>query len=235
MFNIASEKTCQNGEIIVNQGLSPEWVYVILAGAVEISKMVGGKKCVIALLQPGEAFGELGLFGGITRDATAKAIGETTVGLVDPAVLDREFDKLSLGVKTIIVSVVETMKKMVDRACDFSARQHIRVVTDLQVQYEDKGSFVEAYAGNVSNGGLFVKTETPLKRGDELWLELTLPELAEPIRVKSEVVWAREESQEALNLDAGMGLKFFEITQKDHDVLKAYLEPLQAEIQHAAL
>jgi type IV pilus assembly protein PilZ len=235
MFSIASEKTYPNGEIIVSQGLSPEWVYVILAGAVEISRMVGGKKCVIALLRPGEAFGELGLFGGIMRDATASAIGETTVGLVDPAVLDREFDKLSLGVKSIIVSVVETMKKMVDRACDFSARQDLRVVTDLHVQYDDKGSFVEAYTGNVSNGGLFVKTETPLKRGEELWLELRLPDLEEPIRVKSEVVWSREEGQEAFNLDAGMGLKFFEITQKDHDVLKAYLEPLQAEIQHAGL
>jgi len=234
MFNIASEKTYQDGEIIVNQGLTPEWVYVILTGAVEISKTVGGKKCVIALLRPGEAFGELGLFGGITRSASAIAIGETTVGLVDPAVLDRELDKLSLGLKTIIVSVVETMKKMVDRACDFSARQHIRVVTDLEVQYEDKESFVEAYAGDVSSGGLFVKTETPLKRGEELWLELRLPELPEPIRVKSEVVWAREEGQEAFNLDAGMGLKFLEITQTDHHVLKAYLEPLQAKIQHAA-
>jgi len=229
MLDITSEETYQNGDVIVTEGLSPEWTYVILSGSVEVSRTVEGKKCVIALLLPGEAFGEIGLFGGITRYASAKAIGETTVGLVDPAFLDREFDKLSLGFKTIIVSVVETMKKMVDRACDFSAREEMRVLANLLVRYEDKGTFVDAYSANVSSGGIFVRTKDPFKPGDLFWLELLLPELESPIRIKSEVVWAREEEHALHNLEPGMGLRFVEITQTDHKALNKYLEPLLAE------
>lgn len=229
MFDIESEQAFQDGDIIVKEGKAPEWVYVVLSGAVEISKTVGGKKCVIALLQAGEAFGELGLFEGITRTASARAVGQTSVGLVDPAFLDREFDNLSLGFKTVLVSVVETMKKMVDRACDFSARAEMRVMATWPVRYEDRGAFIDAYTGNLSSGGLFVKTENPLKPGEHFWLELQLPELGEPIRVKAEVVWARDDTQKARDLEPGMGLKFIEIMEQDLETLKNYLRPLQTQ------
>lgn len=227
MFDIESEQTFEDGEVIVKEGQTPDWVYVVLSGAVEISKTVGGKKCVIAMLQAGEAFGELGLFEGITRTAAARAVGQTSVGLVDPAFLDREFDHLSLGFKTVLVSVVETMRKMVDRACDFSARTEMRVLATWPVRYEDKGAFIDAYTGNLSSGGLFVKTENPLKPGEQFWLELQLPELTEPIRIKAEVVWARDKTQKAKQLEPGMGLKFIEIIEKDLETLKHYLKPLK--------
>ena len=54
MFNIASEETYQDGQIIIKEGTSGDWVYVILSGTVEISKTVRGKEFVIELLQPNE-------------------------------------------------------------------------------------------------------------------------------------------------------------------------------------
>jgi type IV pilus assembly protein PilZ len=229
MFEIASEQTYQNGQVIVQEGRTTDWVYVILSGAVELSKMVNGKPCVIALLHPGEAFGELGLLGGMTRASSAKAVGKTTVGLVDPVFLDREFDKLSLGAKTILTSVAETMTRMMDRACDFSSRREMRVLANRPVRYENKGSFIDAYAEDLSGGGLFLKSRKLLKVGEQFWIELHLPELRDPIRIKSEVVWAREESQKATNLDPGMGLKFIEITEDDYSRLQEYLKPLLEE------
>lgn len=115
MFNVASEETYQDGQVIFEEGSSGDWVYVILSGQVEIFKSVGGKKVVIEVLQPEDVFGELGFLGGFERTATAMAIGETTVGIIDRTSLDEEFNKLSSDFRIILGAVVERFRKMIDR------------------------------------------------------------------------------------------------------------------------
>ena len=39
-FNIALEETYEDGEIIFKEGNSGDWVYVVLSGAIEFSKVV---------------------------------------------------------------------------------------------------------------------------------------------------------------------------------------------------
>jgi CRP-like cAMP-binding protein len=67
---IASEETYENGQIIFEEGSSGDWVYVILSGSVEISKIDKDKKVVVEVLQKEEIFGELSFLGGIKRSAT---------------------------------------------------------------------------------------------------------------------------------------------------------------------
>jgi len=115
MFNVASEEAYQDGQVIFEERSSGDWVYVILSGQVEISKAVGGKKMVIEVLQIDDVFGELAFLGGFNRTATARAIGETTVGILDRVSLDEEFNKLPSDFRTILTAVVERFKKMIDR------------------------------------------------------------------------------------------------------------------------
>jgi len=49
MFNLASEDTYEDGQIIFKEGSSGDWVYLVISGTVEISKMVGGKKVVVEI------------------------------------------------------------------------------------------------------------------------------------------------------------------------------------------
>jgi len=116
MFTLASEETYQDGQVIFKEGSSGDWVYVIISGSVEISKTVNGEKFVVEILQEGEVFGELGFLEGIKRTATATAMGETTIGLIDRAYLDAEFNRLSSDFKTIIKAIVERAKKLLDKA-----------------------------------------------------------------------------------------------------------------------
>ena len=58
MFYVASEETYEDGQVIVEEGGSGDWIYVVLAGRVELSKTVGGKKFVIEWIKPGEVFGD---------------------------------------------------------------------------------------------------------------------------------------------------------------------------------
>ncbi|MBW2076126.1 MAG: cyclic nucleotide-binding domain-containing protein, partial [Deltaproteobacteria bacterium] len=106
MYPIASEEAYKDGQVIFKEGTSGDWVYVILQGSVEISRTIGENKYTITILEPGEVFGELGYLGDIKRTATARALGETTLGIIDRGFLDREFNLLSSSFRSIIVAVV---------------------------------------------------------------------------------------------------------------------------------
>jgi CRP/FNR family cyclic AMP-dependent transcriptional regulator len=111
MFQIASEETYQDGQIIFKEGTFGDWIYIIEEGAVEISKEIEGSKVVIEVLKPGESFGEMAFLVNIPRTATACAIGETTVGIVDRQFLDEEFNKLSSNFQSILKALVFRLKK----------------------------------------------------------------------------------------------------------------------------
>ena len=119
-LNIALEETYEDGEAIFKQGNSGDWVYVVLSGAVEVSKAVDGTKFVLNILEPGEVFGELALIGAVKRTATTRAIGKTTVGIIDRSFLDREFNKLSTDFRTVLVAMVKRFIKTMDRAREFT-------------------------------------------------------------------------------------------------------------------
>jgi len=224
MFYIASEEAYQDGEIIIEEGGSGDWVYVVLSGTVEISKRIGGKTFIVTMLGQGEVFGELGFLGGARRTATARAIGETSVGIIDRAFLDEEFNRLSSDFRAILLAVVKRFREMVDRTIEFSLRKEIRVEKTLSLNYKDKQSFVDAYTENVSNGGLFITTENPFEQGEQFLLELQLPGLSDSMKIKCEVAWARKQGEETDDPN-GMGVKFVEITKRDNQTLKQYLNP----------
>ncbi|MCU0597527.1 MAG: cyclic nucleotide-binding domain-containing protein, partial [Desulfobacterota bacterium] len=67
MFIYVSEDSYQDGHVLLKEGSAGNWLYVVLSGAVEISKVIDGKKYVIDVLKSGEIFGEVGFIGGKKR------------------------------------------------------------------------------------------------------------------------------------------------------------------------
>ena len=225
MYQIASEETYKDGQVILEEGSSGDWVYVVLSGSVEMSKTIGGRKVIITALELGEVFGELGYLGAMKRTATARAIGETTVGIIDRSFLDQEFNKLSGPFRSILVAVVKRFKDLIDRACEFSSRKETRVQKTLSLMFKDRKSFIKAYTGNISKGGLFIMTERPLNQGEQFLLKLQLPDLPEPIKVNCEVSWVREQS-DIEKRPPGMGVKFSKMTKRDNQILNQYFQTL---------
>jgi CRP-like cAMP-binding protein len=119
-YNIASEQKFDDGEIIIEEGKSGDWVCVVLEGSVEVSKTVSGGKFVLGKLGRGEIFGELALLGAVKRTATVRAIGETIIGIVDREFLDKELNKMSSDLRNMVVSVAQRFKKVIDRIQGFS-------------------------------------------------------------------------------------------------------------------
>jgi CRP/FNR family cyclic AMP-dependent transcriptional regulator len=224
-YHIASEETYKDGQTIIEEGSSGDWVYVVLSGSVEISKTIGGRKFIITVLEQGQVFGELGYLGAIKRTATARSIGETTIGVIDRSFLDQEFNKLSGTFRGILVALVERFRNLVDRTCEFSGRKEDRAQKTLTLRFKDRKSFVKAYTGNISKGGLFIMTEHPLKQGEEFLLRFELPGLPEPINITSEVLWVREQSNSEKR-PPGMGVKFSKMTKRDNQILNRYFQSL---------
>lgn len=229
VHNLAIEETYQDGQIIFKEGSSGDWIYTIISGSVEISKQVGDETRIIELLGPGEVFGELVFIGGFKRTATAKAVGITTVGIIDRDFLDNEFNKLSSQFRAIIVAITHRFRKMLDRACDYSVRSEPRIPKALSMTFKDRESFVRAYTGDISTGGLSIKTENPLPPGYQFRLKLQIPDRQEPIQVKCEVVWSRRKEESAPGKPSGMGVKFCEIEENDLTYLKQYVSEVSAE------
>jgi uncharacterized protein (TIGR02266 family) len=222
--SLATEESFKDGQVIFKEGSAGDWIFIILSGSVEISKTVGGQKRIIEILSTGEIFGELGFIGGVKRTATAKAIGPTTLGIIDRKFLDNEFNMLSGQFRAILVAVIHRFKKMLERTADFTSRSDPRVPKVLSLEVKDRDSFIKAYSMDIGEGGLSIKTKKPLPLGHEFLLNIQIPERQTPIQVQCEVVWARkEESASAPKKPAGMGVKFSRISNEDRAFLKKYI------------
>jgi uncharacterized protein (TIGR02266 family) len=224
MYHIASEETYEDGQLIFREGAPGDWVYVVFSGAVEIFKSARGKEVVIELLKEGEVFGELGFLGRIKRTAGARAVGPTTLGVIDRAFLDSEYNKISSEFRLILSAVVERFRKMLERASDFEGRAERRTLRKLNLTFKDRETFIKAYSDNISTGGLFVRTGNPLPKGERFTLNLQLPGVREPLQVNCEVAWARSGQSGHSGGKAGMGLRFVEMKGPDRRTLHQYVE-----------
>ncbi len=77
--------TVARGEAVFREGdEEASQLYVVLTGKVKIGQATAdGRESVIAVLGPGDLFGELALFDGGPRAATATAVTKTTLAALD--------------------------------------------------------------------------------------------------------------------------------------------------------
>ena len=76
-------KVYGQGETIVLQGDEGSCMYVIQDGEVEVVRSHDGTTVRLAILGPGDIFGELSLFGNGRRSATVRALGDVRIVTVD--------------------------------------------------------------------------------------------------------------------------------------------------------
>ena len=220
MYTLVNEENYSDGQIIFKESSSGDWVYVIISGQVEISRTIANKKYVLEVLKKGEVFGEMAFLGHTKRTATATAVGDTIIGVIDRDSMDNEFNKLSSGFRAILASIVSRFRAMNDRISGFDARCEPRIPKKLSLAYKDKASFLKAYSKNISNGGLFVKTSNPLPKGTLINLRLQLPGLTEHLKIDCSVVWNNKKE----NNPVGMGLQFDNMSDSDKKTLQSYLK-----------
>ena len=98
-------KTCEPGEVLFREGEHGEEMYVLQEGAIRITKAVKGEEKTLALLGPGEFFGEMAILNAKPRTATA--------------VVEQQAKVLVLGAKAferMVVSNAEIAVRLIKRA-----------------------------------------------------------------------------------------------------------------------
>ena len=85
-------------------------------------------------------------------------------------------------------------------------RRYPRAPIGVIVRVEANDGSRHYYSKNISTGGMFLLAEEPLDAETELNLELFLPLVSTPVRLKGEVVWLQQQDP------SGFAIKFTEIS-----------------------
>lgn len=87
---VAVPRSFDRGEVIFREGDSGDTCYVVRSGSVSIRREhMDGRTLALAELRPGSIFGELAMFGGETRSATAETLEPTQLVAVLGADMQR--------------------------------------------------------------------------------------------------------------------------------------------------
>ena len=222
MFQIADEHKFEDGDIIWEEGSFGDWIYLIQVGKVELSKKVRGEKVIIDILKVDDIFGEMGYIIKSPRIFTARAIGATTLGIIDRDFMDQEYNRLSDDFKIIMRSLATRLSKASENA-NFG-RKSQRTSKVLALVFKSRESLINAFTGNASAGGLLIKTPKPLPQGEKFSLRLQLPDDPEPLNIECEVAWSRTQSDDPVQRPLGMGVKFVSISGADKKRLEQELK-----------
>ena len=96
---------------------------------------------------------------------------------------------------------------------------------ELRVEYQRLNTFFSDYARNISRGGSFIATETPLGVGTEFVFVLGVPKLESPLRLNGRVMWVTTPEDASKANPAGMGIEF---QYEDEDERKAVQDRVEA-------
>ena len=230
MYNIISEETYADNEIIMEEGSSGDWIYVVLSGAVEIFKTINGRRVVVDVLGEGDILGEVSFLAQKKRTASARAIGDVTVGIIDRDYLDAEFNKLSGDFKKILIALVTRLLETTEMVCGFIDRHSdFRATCNLRVIYKGHENFIKANLDNISSRGIFIRTDEPLDKGEQFLFKLEIPGSPEPVKGACEVIWSRKSSRSLETRPNGMGCKMIKMSQEDRMALNTFLKKAREE------
>ena len=105
---------------------------------------------------------------------------------------------------------------------DDERREHTRVKLVVEVGLNTEHKFWNGLTENISEGGLFVATESPFNIGDELMVNLKLSGRKGAQAVKCAVRWLREEAEGGM--PAGMGLSFVDLSMDQASSIGLYIK-----------
>jgi len=90
-------------------------------------------------------------------------------------------------------------------------RQYERFDTSISVDYSSGDTFLFSYIQNISEMGIFIRSDTPLPVGTVLELRFA-PDDQTPMQLLGEVTWINPYRPFGDNLNPGMGVRFRELS-----------------------
>ena len=226
MFLTARKENYKAGDVILKEGSHGVAVYIIESGKVEISKDVHGKKFAVETLGPGDMFGEMSFIDQEPRSATATALEDTVLGLLDKDFIDSGFNQISSDFRGVIRTLVKRLRKTTQKLSGATGprRTEERAGTKIRITFKKASDFFRAYIRNLGTGGLFIKTNQTVPVNTILNLEFNLPESDHLIQAKGKVIWTRTKEESDERKPPGLGIQFVQMGSEDTNLLNNYIK-----------
>src|SRR5258706_1518715 len=106
------------GQLVFREGDQPTNAYVIESGTIEVSTMRGGQHVVLALLGPGDLFGEMAMIDSAPRTATARALGEAAVIEVDRTQIQQRLESADPIISALLRGQLQRYRAALKRLGD---------------------------------------------------------------------------------------------------------------------
>jgi uncharacterized protein (TIGR02266 family) len=108
---------------------------------------------------------------------------------------------------------------------DPNTRQGKRTPVTLKIKFKSETleQFIERYAVDVSQGGIFIRTKEPLAVGTQMKFEFQLRDASPLIAGEGTVVWTRENDPSRPAIAPGMGVRFDRLADGSQAVLERIL------------
>jgi len=113
-------------------------------------------------------------------------------------------------------------------------RDNDRASIPMEISYKESGSFIKSYIINVSGGGLFIKTATPLHLDSKVTLSLTLPDDSEVMLIEGVVVWTNPRGGKN-SFPRGMGIKFVNMKKEYSEKIYKLVKDHKKDIENYSL
>ncbi|MCF7929676.1 MAG: cyclic nucleotide-binding domain-containing protein [Spirochaetales bacterium] len=156
-------RTIKDGKIIFNEGEEGTQMFIIQEGKVRITKRIGGREHILAVLEKGDFFGEMAIVNQVKRTASATAVGEVSLLAFDRA-----------GFVGMIEKNSKITMNVIDKLC--RRLQH----ANMQIQHLVKRDEKSLVALNLYYAFVEAAAETEginrSKTLDELSLTMEIPE-----------------------------------------------------------
>src|SRR3954467_4718683 len=114
-----------------------------------------------------------------------------------------------------------------------AARQADRLQHELLVAYRTVDGFITDWAVNISRGGIFINTRSPLAVGTTVRLIISLPDTQFPFDLTGRVARVNEFDNPS-NQVPGMGIEFVDVDEEKRSRIERFVERLRKELPDQA-
>lgn len=98
-----------------------------------------------------------------------------------------------------------------------------RYEVDIRIDEATSSMFTAGRVTNISRGGLFIESPTPLPISTKIDLTLRLPEIRTVLNVHGRVVWTYDMKKGTTQMMTGSGIKFEDMSPEEYGLLENYI------------
>ena len=124
-----AETKLRRGDVLFHEGDSGDRLYVVLEGKVKLGRSSSdGRENLLAIMGPGQMFGELSLFDPGPRSATVTAVTDAAFASLSHEDLLRWLEGRPMVARGLLAQLVGASRETVNKAlADFASRGWLRL------------------------------------------------------------------------------------------------------------